>query len=42
MESPGSHSLSIKSLNLSSELYIVHFKAGNLEKEISVMGKMSD
>ena len=42
LESSGSHALSIKNLDLSPELYIVHFKANGIEKELSVMGKRSD
>jgi hypothetical protein len=42
LESSGNHALSIKNLNLSPELYIVHFKANGIEKELSVMGKRSD
>ena len=38
-QSPGSYSFSIPSLKLSSELYIVHFKAGTLERQMTVLGK---
>ncbi len=40
IQSSGSHSFSVKSLNLPSELYIVHFKAGNWEKQITVLGQI--
>jgi hypothetical protein len=39
LQSSGSYSFSIRSLNLSSELYIIHFKAGTLERQMTVLGK---
>lgn len=36
LQPPGSYSLSMKSLNLSPGRYILHFKAGTMEKKIKV------
>jgi hypothetical protein len=41
IQQSGSYSFSLSNLNLSSELHIISFKAGNVEQRISVPGRIS-
>jgi hypothetical protein len=39
VQTPGSYSLALKHLMLAEKLYIIHFKAGGMERQLTVQGR---